>query len=69
MNTNPPFNEPATTPIELDVQDIQNFVLNPVAFPFARYAFFSTGRPLSGLSRASLGVDGPSDRLAAGGKV
>jgi Dyp-type peroxidase family len=41
MNTNPPYHAPATTPIELDVEDIQNIVLNPVAFPFARYCFFT----------------------------
>ena len=41
MNTNPPYHAPATTAIELDVADIQNIVLNPVAFPFARYCFFT----------------------------
>ncbi len=41
MNTNPPYHAPASTPIELDVDDIQNLVLNPVAFPFARYCFFT----------------------------
>ncbi|MEO5852406.1 MAG: protein translocase subunit SecD [Nocardioides sp.] len=42
---------------------------HPTITTLARYAFFNTGRPMSGLSRASLGVDGPSDRLAVGGKV
>lgn len=41
MNTNPAFHAPASSPIELDTSDIQNFILNPVAFPFARYCFFS----------------------------
>ncbi len=53
MNTNPPFNAPATSGIELDVQDIQNFVLNPVAFPFARYSFFTFGSSAGG--RAFIG--------------
>jgi Dyp-type peroxidase family len=45
MNTNPPYHAPASSPIELDVQDIQSFILNPVAFPFARYCFFTFSDP------------------------
>ena len=39
MNTNPPYHAATSSPVELDTQDIQNFLLNPVAFPFARYSF------------------------------
>lgn len=53
MNTNPPFNAPTSSHLELDVQDIQNFVLNPVAFPFARYCFFTFGNAAGG--RAFIG--------------
>ena len=48
MNTNPPYHAPATTPIELDVADIQNIVLNPVAFPFARYCFYTFDNAAAG---------------------
>jgi Dyp-type peroxidase family len=53
VNTNPPFNAPTSSDLELDVQDIQNFVLNPVAFPFARYCFFTFPTPAGG--RAFIG--------------
>ena len=48
MNTNPAYHAHASSPVELDVQDIQSFILNPVAFPFARYCFFTFGDAAGG---------------------
>ncbi|MGI8645208.1 MAG: protein translocase subunit SecD, partial [Nocardioides sp.] len=43
---------------------------HPIVSWLARYRFFNSGHPMSGLSAESLGVDQlPSERLAVGGRA
>ncbi len=43
---------------------------HPMLSYLARYRFFNSGHPMSGLSAEALGVDQlPADRLAVGGRA